>query len=232
MIKIGLCDDEQNVLEELKNIILECIDELQEEFEIYDYSCGNDVFPDVEKLDLIFLDIEMSGMDGIETGKAIKKKGFTGKIIMATGMVERFKEVFTIEAFRFVTKPFQKEEILQALQDFMDTRLGFESVKVYKERNEFTFFQKDILYVHPINSAVEVHTRNGIFRKESSLSEMEEILDSRLFFRISKQYIVNLQEINDYTNGIVRIQGNHLKVSVRKKKEFEKAYIMFDINYR
>lgn len=232
MIKIGICDDEQNVLEELKNIILECIDELQEEFEIYDYSCGNDVLPDAEKLNLIFLDIEMPGMDGIETGKLLKKKGFAGKIIMATGMIGRFKEAFTIEAFRFVTKPFQKEDILKALQDFMDTRIGSQQIKVYRERNEFVFLQKDILYVHPINSAVEIHTKKGVFRKESSLSEMEKILDSRLFFRISKQCIVNLQEVNNYVNGIARIQGDNLKVSIRKKKEFEKAYIMFDINYR
>lgn len=181
MIKIGICDDDKNILEGLKNLVLQCIVELQEESEIYKYSCGNDILPDIKKLDLILLDIEMPEMDGIETGKVLKKKGYMGKIIMATAMVERFKEAFSIEAFRFVTKPFQKEEILQALQDYMDTRLGLEPVKVYKERNEFVFLQRDILYVHPINSAVEVHTKNGIFRKESSLFEMEEILDSRLF---------------------------------------------------
>lgn len=232
MIKIGICDDDKNILEELKNLVLQCIVELQEESEVNIYLYGNDVISDAERLDLIFLDIQMPGMDGIEIGKVLKKKRYMGKIIMATAMVQRFKEAFTIGAFRFVTKPFQKEEILQALQDFMNTRLGLEPVKVYKERNEFVFLQRDILYVHPINSAVEVHTKNGIFRKESSLSEMEEILDSRLFFRISKQCIVNLQEINDYTNGIVGIQGDNLKVSIRKKKEFEKAYIMFDINYK
>lgn len=232
MIKIGICDDEKDILDILKNLIQECIVELREECEIYAYCHGEDIFSDAEKLDLVFLDIEMPEMDGIQTGKSLKRKGYDGKIIMATAMVERFKEAFSIEAFRFVTKPFEKEEILQALEDFMKTRLGSQQIIVYKERNEFLFLQKDILYVYAINSAVELYMKKGIFRKESSLSELEEILDSRMFFRISKQCIVNMQEISEFKKGIVIIKGEKLKVSVRKKKEFEKVYTMFDVNYR
>ncbi len=66
---------------------------------------------------------------------------------------------------------------------------------------------------------------------EGSLSEMEGILDSRLFYKISKQYIVNLRVISKYQDEKVTIQGTELKVSVRRKKDFEKAYQMFQIKY-
>ena len=92
------------------------------------------------------------------------------------------------------------------------------------------FLQRDILYINSINSAIEFHMKKGVFRKEISLYEIEEILDDRLFFRISKQYIVNLNEINSYNNGIIKINGKEIKVSVRKRKEFEKIYICFKIN--
>lgn len=232
MIRIGICDDEFYIIEILKKLIQECIIKLKKECEIYSYYSGKEILNDSDRLDLIFLDIEMPGMDGIEIGKILQRNGYNGKVIMATAMEGRFKEAFSIEAFRFVTKPFQKEEILQVLEDYMKTMLGTQQIKVYKERNEFIFYQKDILYVRSINSAVELHMKKGIFRKESSLSEMEEILDSKLFYRISKQYLVNLQEISNYRNGFIVVQGEELKVSVRKKKEFEKVYMMFDVNYR
>lgn len=232
MIKIGICDDEVYIIEILKKLIQECIIKLKKECEIYTYCSGEDVLNDFNRLDLIFLDIEMPGMDGIKVGKMLQRNGYKGKIIMATAMVGRFKEAFSIEAFRFVTKPFQEEEILQVLEEYIKTMLGNLQIKVYKERNEFIFYQKDILYAYSINSAVELYMKKGIFRKESTLSEMEEILDDKLFYRISKQYIVNLQEISNYRKGIILVGGKEMRVSVRKKKEFEKVYIMFDVNYK
>lgn len=232
MIKIGLCDDENGILNVLKNLVCECLYELKQEAEVITYCSGESILADLDILDMIFLDIEMPGIDGIEIGKILKKKRYAGKLIMATAKIERFKEAFAIDAFRFVTKPFQKEEILQALKDYMETRIGMKEIQVYRERNGYVFCQKDITYVYSINSALELCIKKEIYRMEASLSELEEILDSRLFFRISKQYIVNLQEINDYQNGKITIDGKKLKVSVRKKKEFEKTYMMFDVNYR
>ena len=120
MIKIGICDDQEIMQKKLKEILCDCLVELKIEAEIFIYLSGKDVLSNSMKLDLLFLDIEMPEMDGIETGLALKKQGFVGKIIMASSAVERFKEAFTIQAFRFVTKPFEKSEILKVLKAYMD----------------------------------------------------------------------------------------------------------------
>ena len=231
MLKIGICDDQEILRNKLHEIVCECLSELKMEAEIYIYSSWKEVISDSKKLDLLFLDIEMPEMDGIETGHTLRKQGFDGKIIMASSVVERFKETFTIQAFRFVTKPVEKSEVLRVLEAYMNTRLGMKKIKVYRKRNEFVFQQKDILYINSINSAVEFHMKKGVFRKEISLSEIEEILDDRLFFRISKQYIVNLSKIDSYNKGIINIRGKDIKVSVRRKKEFEKKYVSFQIMF-
>lgn len=88
MIKIGLCDDEDIMRRKLHEVICECLVELKIEAEIYTYSSGKDVILDSEELDLLFLDIKMPDMDGIETGYALRKQGFGGKIIMASSVVE------------------------------------------------------------------------------------------------------------------------------------------------
>lgn len=231
MIKTGICDDKKRSLTLLEGTISECLKELETAAEIFTYDSGKDLLKDYEQLDLIFLDIEMPEMDGIETGKIIREKGYAGKIIMASANTEKFKEAFTIDTFRFVSKPFQKEEVMEALKDYIETRLGTEEIKVHRKRNEFVFYQKEILYVYAVNSSIELCMRNGIYRMEGSLSELEGILDPRLFYKISKQYIVNLKEISKYQDEKVTIQGTELKVSVRRKKDFEKAYQMFQIKY-
>ena len=218
MIKTGICDDKKRNLTLLEGTISECLKELETAAEIFTYDSGKDLLKDYEQLDLIFLDIEMPEMDG--TVKIIREKCYAGKIIMASANTERFKEAFTIDTFRFVSKPFQKEEVMEALKDYIETRLGTEEIKVHRKRNEFVFYQKEILYVYAVNSSIELCMRNGIYRMEGSLSELEGILDPRLFYKISKQYIVNLKEISKYQDEKVTIQGTELKV-----------YQMFQIKY-
>ena len=106
MIKTGICDDKKGSLALLEGMISECL---------------KDLLRNYEQLELIFLDIEMPEMDGIETGKILREKGYAGKIIMASANTERFKEAFTIGTFRFVSKPFQKEEVMEVLKDYIET---------------------------------------------------------------------------------------------------------------
>lgn len=232
MIKIGICDGGKSNLSLLEDIVCNCLKQLETSVEIFNYDSGNVLLKNYEQLDLIFLNMQMPEMDGIETGKILRKRGYVGKIIMSGAGTERFKEAFTIDTFRFVSKPFQKEEIMEALKDYIETRLGIEEIKVRRKRNEYIFYQKDILYVYAVNSSIDLCMKNGIYRMERSLSELEGILDSRLFYKISKQYIVNLKEIDEYSNGRVTIRETELKVSVRRKKEFEKIYHMFQIKYK
>ncbi len=121
MIKTGICDDKKGSLALLEGMISECLKELGTAAEIFTYDSGKDLLKNYEQLELIFLDIEMPEMDGVETGKILREKGYAGKIIMASANTERFKEAFTIGTFRFVSKPFQKEEVMEVLKDYIET---------------------------------------------------------------------------------------------------------------
>lgn len=108
-------------------------------------------------------------------------------------MVERFKEAFYIDAFRFVTKPFEMEEI------------------------------------RAIGGEVELFIKGKKYRKDITLTDLERELSETLFFRISRQYIVNLGEITEQKANMVKVAGETLKVSVRKQKDFEKAYLRYKL---
>lgn len=116
------------------------------------------------------------------------------------------------------------QNIQKVIEESRDTDVGMKPIDLYRERVKYTFFQKDIKYVTAWDSSAEFILQGGVFRKETSLSEMEKILDTKIFFRVHRKYIVNMKWIERYENGIVVIDGEEKKVSERRRKEFEKKY--------
>lgn len=224
MIKIGICDDEQIVRELLKQKVEICLREAGVRADILFFQRGQELLETEEDLDILFLDIEMPEMDGIEAGKKLRQKGNNCKIIVATSMVERFKEAFYIDAFRFVTKPFEMEEIREALREAFIAAGGNQTIEVYKNREKYNILCRDILYIEATESSVEFMLKDGKYRKESSLTELEKKLEGNTFFRINRQCIVNIAQIEHYEKGVILINGDAKKVSQRKKKEFQNAY--------
>ena len=105
-------------------------------------------------------------------------------------------------------------------------------LEVYKDRTKCEIYLKNIKYIEAVDSYVELESKTGKYRKDTSLTQLERELDERFFFRINRTYLINLGWIDEYSNGTVWIDGRKLKVSVRNRKEFERRYIEYDVNYR
>lgn len=236
MIRIGICDDEKLVIDAIESMIQKIAHKNHWDIVIRSYVSGKDLLMAVYTLDAVFLDIDMPELDGIETGRKICEMNSDCKIIMATGRVDRFKESFHIRAFRFVTKPFEEYEIEEALQSVIKGHIGLDTIELFENRILYKISQRDILYISAYNGYSECVVSSGgtqrVLRKELSLFELEQELSRELFFRVSRQYIVNLNKITDYHNGIIHMQEKKILVSRRRKKEFERAYIEFDLHCR
>ena len=232
MLQIAICDDvvEQTLV--LQNYVREYRERRKIEYKLYIYTSGIEMLADAEKMDIVFLDIEMPNLDGIETGRQIREKNSVCRIIMATCMVERMKEAFFIEAFRFIIKPFDQKEVEEALDACMKKILGSRSILLYLNRNIYEVHQSEIQYIITYDSACEYRVRDKMLRSETSLRELESQLDNRLFFRVHRKYIVNMAHIRSYKNGQIQMKDVKLPVSRRRKKEFEQAYMEFDLKYR
>ena len=222
MIKIGICDDEPIVCEILKKKVSICLAETKTEAEIECFYSGKELLDNIKKPDILFLDIEMPELDGIETGKKLRENGKDCKIIVATSRVDRFKEAFHINTFRFITKPFEIDEIREVLQDAVISLGGTKKIEVYRNREKYNILCKDIFFIEAVESSIELE--EGRYRKESSLSELEKELEKATFFRINRQCIVNIDKIEKYEKGNIFIHGYVKRVSQRRKKEFQIAY--------
>lgn len=231
-IGIGICDDKQEAIFMLQKYIEETMQKRKEDWEIRTFSSGGELLQKIEELSVVFLDIDMPELDGIETGREILKRNPDCRIVMATGMVERFKEAFQIRAVRFVTKPFVKEEVEEALEAVISSFLEKKTIDLYLRRNVYQILQREIIYVRAINGYTEYAVDGQWMRKEVTLEEAEQLLDTRIFARISRQFIVNLAYVQDYKDGTLWLGNKRFQVSRRLKKDFEKQYIEYDLRYR
>lgn len=232
MFRVALCDDQENILEQLKELLESILQKNGCSYIIETFTSGEELVGQKSYFDAVFLDIEMPGMDGIQTGEIIRQRNADCKLIMATSAIERYKEAFHIRAFRFVTKPFAYSEVEEALMATLELKKDDDSIELFYQRVLCRVKLKDILYVQAYNGYSEFLVGNRIFRKEESLNNIEEQLDSRFFVRIHRQYIVNMRWISHYENGEVTIAKEVIPVSKRKRKEFEQQYIYYDLKYK
>lgn len=228
-IIIGLCDDELFVYKEVKQLLLEYQKIYQRECEVIYYPNAQSLLEANDSLECLLLDIEMPQMDGIELAKRLNRQGREYRIVMLTGRVDRYKEAFQIQAFRFVSKPIVKEELFEALDDVQKQRLGEREVCVYRDNVAYTLPQRDIIFIMANKASTIIYTLKQDYRSEMLLKDWETELDTRLFFRCHKSYIVNLSRIEEIKKDeIIVSTGERLPVSRREKNSLRQAFMEYD----
>ena len=231
-LEIGICDDEILAVRQLTRLVQQVGEQKDLICNIDTFTSGEQLLQEVEKMDIVFLDIEMPNLDGITVGNKIRKINKNCKIIIATGRTERFKEAFKFQTFRFITKPFEIEEVREVMDAYQNLEIGMEIIKFYKNRIPYNIVQKQIQYIISYDSYTEYFVDGKKFRQIYSLNQLEAILDARCFCRVHRQYIVNLYWIQTYQHGVIYIGTKQIPVSRRKRKEFEKSYLEFDLKYQ
>ena len=135
IIRIAICDDILEMTKFMTNIISDIMDEKKIEYEILAFQSGKDLLEQIDNVNLVFLDLEMPEMDGIKTGERIRRENEKCKIIVASAREDRMKEVFRLDAMRFVSKPYNREEIMEAIDAYLQTyQVGLQRIEVYKNR--------------------------------------------------------------------------------------------------
>jgi len=228
---LGICDDEKRILHQMKQIVERILKEMDIEYEIYLCLTGEELIELVKILNLVFLDINMPNLDGIEVGRRIQMKNPHCKVVMVTSNRERINEAFQIKAFRFITKPLEQKKITEAISDYLNQNIGLDEIDMYLDRIQFSIPQRVIKYIRAYNGYITFKVKDKIYRKDTSLYTISKILDKRFFVKVNNSYFVNMFWIFNYKNGMVSGDDFEIKVSRRKRKEFEKSLINFDLHY-
>jgi DNA-binding LytR/AlgR family response regulator len=169
-----------------------------------------------KSIDLIFLDVEMpemSGMDFLRTFKDIPQ------IILITGKKEYAAEGFDYDVTDFLLKPLNKaQQIHQSME--VKGENGEDSLFIKKESSRFVRLAfKDILYVEALADYVNIYTTEGRHTILSTMKAIETKLPTREFMRIHRSFIVRLDKIAEIEENSVSVGGKPIPVSRSNKDD-------------
>ena len=236
MIKIAICDDEANIRAYLSSLIQaqDC------PCEIVEYASAGDCLADTQKIDLLFLDIELapsgSGLDGMALARKIRERATVTQpvIIFVTGYERYVFDAFDVGAFQYLLKPVNEEKFAQvfarAVEQIAANRENPQKGRVLtlqSANTSKTVPLDSIYYIESSNHRVELHLKDGEFACYAKIGDLELELQDQ-FFRIHKGYLVNLSYVARYSKTEVTLtNGVRLLLSKYKYQDFVKAYLHF-----
>ncbi|MBQ9983846.1 MAG: response regulator transcription factor [Lachnospiraceae bacterium] len=232
IVKIAVCDDEEGIRHSLIDVLKKILEKEEILYEVYEFSSGVELLESKENIQLLFLDMDMPGIDGIDVGMKIKETNPWCKIVIASGREDRFKETYKVKPLRFVSKPFEEEEIREAILAYVVVTVGTEKLEVFKQRQSFWIRQRDIRYIAAYNGYVEIMANDELYRKDVSLSQLEQNLEKEIFYKVHKSYIVNFFWVTKLEEKEVIVGKIRLPLSRRQRKDIKEAYMQFDVKYR
>lgn len=228
MIRIAVCDDEPEVIEKINDSVTRFLTNNKHGFITEKYSSGEALIGAKKKFDLIFLDIEMKELNGIEAAQIIRSEDINVKIVYVTSYSDYWRRAYKVHAFDFISKPFSYEDIHNVLSDFLKIyNAGNEKTIEFRTASGATFLNiKDILYFYIKDKEkrkVIVSTGHSEYILTESLKEIYARLDSEQFYKAHKSCIVNLAYVKSMSknNGgfIVMTDGMSIPLAIKKQKE-------------
>ena len=171
-----------------------------------------------DKIDLIFLDINMPKLSGISFLKATKNPPL---VIFTTAYSEYAIEGFELEAVDYLLKPFSFERFLKAVNKAVEQ---FELVQtkdvkqpdhvfIKSDKRLFRVLLDDIKYLEAYGDYVKVYTRNKMLLTKQKLSVMYQELPAAQFVQIHRSYVLSIKHIEFLEGNLVQVGGNKLPIS-------------------
>ena len=220
-MKILICDDEDIFREQLKKDLEAYYQSLDVLIQLV--ASGEELLAACEKnkYDLIFLDIEMHGINGLETAKRLQEKNTKEKIIFLTSHTELAMDGYEVQAFRFLGKPIEHQKLYAALEAF-EKGLTQEKRIVITEEGVWHYLScEEICYFESQNVYLRIVMQETEHRIRKKLKEMVKELPREMFVVIHRSYIVNMKYIKSFQgNQVVLEDGTILPVSKGNKEQF------------
>uniref|UniRef100_UPI004055EA10 LytR/AlgR family response regulator transcription factor n=1 Tax=Agathobacter sp. TaxID=2021311 RepID=UPI004055EA10 len=224
MITIALCDDSKTMIENLKLFLEEYGRESGKELHIFTFYSGEELLQNFNgKYDIIFLDIKMPGMNGVQAAKKVREKDRKVIIIFLTSLIQYALEGYKVNAANYIVKPVTKKrlklEMERCLQEIEQQEDPF--IVFHNDNGNYKILLKTISYIETYNRNLLIHTDKGNIVCYWKMKEMEEKIKDYGFSRNHASYIVNLFYVENIEKMDIKLStGERLPISKTKKKEF------------
>lgn len=230
MISIAVCDDEKHISEKIAEMAKDFFRKKNIDMSVRQYSSGEELLESSKEMDILFLDIGMQGMDGIETARRLRAYGYKGFLVFITILKEMVFQSFEVQPFDYLVKPVQEEHFDRTMErlfgSMQDNQTGHLLVRKGYESSIIPF--QDIICCEIIDRKVYLYLESGeAIDYYERIEKLEKKLDGR-FFRCHRSYLVNLNHLKSYRNNTAYMaDGKEIPVSRLRSREFSNVILQY-----
>ena len=224
-MKIAICDDEIIICSQIEKILTEIFLHKSIDADIDLFYSGERL---CEEMDLIFLDIEFPNMNGVETGKYIRKvlNNNITQIAYISSKQEYAMELFKVHPLDFLKKPLDKEQLEELIDDYITISGAQKEVFRYKKGySSHKIEVQKIMYFVRDNRKVSMYTTEGVETFYESLESIYDRIKNYGFLFIHKSYMVNYRYIQVIKYDSVIMSDNaEFSISQSRRKQIREIY--------
>lgn len=227
-MRIALCDDDCAILAFLSQRIQDYCDREHLAVELDCFSGGEELLASPHSYEIIFMDIYMAGMTGMEAARALAS-GKSCQIIFITTSREHAVEAFSLNAIHYLLKPLTTEGVEEALKRGL-SHLREKPAKVIELKNgqgTVPVPLSGIVYVEVIDKISNVYTQRGVIRVYTPLDAICEQLDDS-FLRVQRSFAVNMHFVESFLFDRVVLRGGvEITLSRSNRAALKTSYQQF-----
>lgn len=230
-LHIAVVDDEAIQIQTMKSLIVHAARQLNIAVNVDQFSSGEAFLFELEDyptLDIVFLDIEMKQVDGLDVAKKIRETDQNLTIVFATAYAEYAVQGYDVQALDYLLKPIEVEQVARVLKRHLDKKPHLRESLTVESKGEFIkIYMEDILYIEVNKRECDIHIRNQIITVNQTLRELMEQLNDA-FIQTHRSYLVNVAHINRLLNKDVELtNGESVPVSRRLAKEVQEKFVAY-----
>lgn len=234
MMQVAICDDDIITTSTIEAYIKEIAKKEHIKVEYSIFFDGNSFVQSIQNgkvFDLVYLDIEIPYIDGINGARTMRDMELSTLIVYISNYETYFRQLFDTEPFRFLSKPIDDKELFENV--FM---AAYKRVKKSAKFFMYTYNKiiykvciNEIMYFESNNRLIYIHTRgtknDGKFYNRLSSIEKDSAIKCNRFLRIHQSYLVNYEYIQSVGSSAVRLyDGTVLQISENRQRSIRKQF--------
>ena len=227
--QIAICDDEDNQLAGILSLVQEWVRCFCHGCQIQTFSSAEEFlfeYTEDKAYDILLLDVELTGISGIDLAKRIRADHNRAEIVFVTSHFEFIAEGYEVDALHYLTKPVSSEKLMEVLNKAVE-KLSVEppSVIITRDGETVKLYESDILYVESFLHYISIHTTEREYKIKENISSFQQKLSDD-FYRLHRSYLVSLKHVTRISRTSVLLKGEtELPLARGKYDDINRAFV-------
>lgn len=235
-MRIAICDDDKKV----RKILAEKVSALYPQAEVVGHASGKELLMAAAVPDILLLDIQMPGMDGMKTAEYLRGKSKKTIIIFVTAMRDYVFRAFDVGAFHYLVKPFTDDKFAAVLQSAVKQYEDMENfadaetesgerkpVMILSGGSHIKVNLSDIVYAEVFNRKVILHKMTEDIEYYGKLSELEKYAGED-FFRPHRSFLVHFRYVVKYDGSLITLERGTVPIAKKNYSSFVRSYLHYN----